>query len=103
MEIKVHEWLNESDQSRWVCIHVMEFLAHLKQVGGNLAKNVGLVNYRSPSAVVFVEKPIQEHDTLEFVRSHPPLKPIFNGINRLSGIRCEEHFVDVEQWNETQA
>jgi len=100
MEFKVHQWLDESQRRQWVCTHISDLVAHLAKVGGNSVKAVGLVNYRSPSAVVFLEKPLQEDETLPFVRSHSELKPVFDGMNHLCAVRCEEHFVDVEQWNE---
>jgi hypothetical protein len=103
MEMKVHRWLSESEQAQWVCSHVLDFVTHARQGDGNTIEAVGLVNYRDPSAVVFLTKPLEENDVLLFLRSHQTLRPVFNGLNRLSGIRCEEHFVDVEQWNETQA
>jgi len=103
MEIKVHRWLDDSERRQWICPHVSALVAHLSKVGGNSIKAVGLVNYRSPSAIVFLDQSLIEDEVLRFVDAHPGLKPVFDGMNRLFAIRCDEHFVDVEQWTEAQA
>ena len=101
MEFEVYRWLDESERRQWICAHVSALVAHLNKISGNSIKAVGLVNYRSPSAIVFLEEPLKEDQTLQFVGSHPGLKPVFDGMNRFVAVRCEEHLVDVEQWNES--
>lgn len=96
MELHVYEWLKQEEYARWVCPHMTQLLGELAR-HGNTIKAVGLVNPKSPEAVIFVADPLPESDIKSVVSASPKLQLVHNGIGKLHGVSCSEHYVTMEQ------
>jgi hypothetical protein len=91
MDIPIHEWLNEREYARWICPHMSTFLTVLENHGNGI-KAVGLANYRTPEAVVFLKLPLLETVVAAAARD-TALKLRYDGIGQLHAVACPEHYV----------
>jgi len=94
MDIRVHEWLKTEEYSRWVCPHMVALLRKL-EIKGNRIAAVGLANYKSPEAVIFVTQPFPELLVKQAIEAIPVLEPIYNGIGKLHAVSCATHYVSM--------
>lgn len=94
MDVRVHEWLKPEAYSHWVCPHMETLLGKLK-AGGNQIAAVGLANYRSPEAIIFVSQPVLESVAKEVAAVSPTLQMSFDGLGNLDDVSCTEHFVSM--------
>ena len=86
--MKIYEWLDAEQSKRWVCEHIEALAAKLTRAG-NSFRAVGLVNYRSPEAVVFVSQPLRESDLAAALA--PELVLVQNGIGQVDRVACAVH------------
>ena len=93
-DIHVHEWLSKGQYSRWICPHMRVLLDALAQHGCGI-KAIGLVNYRNPGAIIFVEQSLHEPTVRVIVEADPALKFEYSGIGALHAVYCSEHDVTV--------
>jgi hypothetical protein len=93
--MKVYEWLDEAQSKRWVCPHMEALLTELAQ-SGNSIRAVGLVNYRSPEAIVFASQPLQESVVESAIIRTPLLSIARDGLGRIAQVTCATHPVSLQ-------
>lgn len=92
MDLPVYEWLKAEEYERWVCPHMRALLGELEQHGNGI-RAVGLVNYKSPEAIIFLKAPLLESVCEAAVRVHAALQLGYNGLGHLHVVACNEHYV----------
>lgn len=95
MHLPIYQWLTEDEYPQWVCPHMHALLEELKKHGNGI-KTAGLVNYRSPEAVLFLRSPLLEVAVKEFLAAEPALRLEHNGIGQLHSVQCSEHYVSIQ-------
>jgi len=92
MYLPVYQWLKVEEYERWICPHMRMLLGELEKHDNGI-KAVGLVNYKSPDAVIFLKLPLQGSVCEALVRAHAALQLEYNGLGHLHVAACSEHYV----------
>jgi hypothetical protein len=92
MEMKVYCWLGDNEREKWICSHLKKLINELES-HNNHVKAVGLVNYRSPEAVVFMSQPLKENCVLPSIQNISQLQADYNGAGELSVVTCVNDYV----------
>jgi hypothetical protein len=87
----VFQWLPENQWNRWICADLREVVDILKNEGISILK-VGEENYKSPTGLIFTDKPF---DTQAVLNKLSETNKVVGSEKFSSTLVCDSHFTSL--------
>lgn len=89
---QVYKWIDGKEAEEWTCKHIKVVIQSLEK-SGNKIIDKGLINYRSPEAIFFLESPIDDEATINQVNKSSHLAYANHERANKQVITCEKDYV----------
>ena len=89
---QIYRWIDGEEADQWTCKHIKQAIIGLEKSGNRVIEK-GLVNYKSPEAIFFLESPVHDQGFIDKINESSHLAYANHERAKKQVIACEKDYV----------